>query len=86
MDIVTELGIPVLILYLAVVYASRSGVNFLVLRTSLDLIERVLRLFILLQFSTLLSTGIEYLQAYNARVTSESHSPLTDALLNWTFN
>lgn len=68
MDIITQLGLPIIILYACIGYAARIGVNFNIIRIVLDLIEHVLRIFALLQLSTLLMFIIDFATPYTSSV------------------
>jgi len=87
MDIVSQLGIPIIILYVAIGYAARNGVDFGTIRIVFDMIEHVLRIFALLQLSTLFMVIINILDSNSQNIAViVNRVSLSETLTNYTMN
>lgn len=82
MDIITQLGIPTIILYMCIEYAARIGTNFNVIRIIFDLIEHVVRIFLLLQLSALMIIIINIATHHNAQISNGDWNALHETLFN----
>lgn len=84
MDIITQLGMPTIILYMCIEYAARIGTDFNIIRIIFDLIEHVVRVFLLLQLSALMIIIINLASHYNTQISSGGRDALYETLLNLT--
>lgn len=87
MDIITQLGLPVIFLYMCIEYAANIGTNFNTIRIIFDLIEHVVRIFLLLQLSAFMIIIIDLATWYNAHISSRGDfgsGKLYETLFNLT--